>query len=385
MTEEPPATSEPIEPILPIARALSTPFLYGLVGMASIFIIIWGTRSLAFVLNPILLAIVITITVLPLPNKLMKRGLSGGASVLVTILVVFGVLLLVVWLVFASMGHLSADVPGYESTAAATATEPSAGPTGQPQVDAMLAQIQTAIDSRQAAQILINTITVLAPSVVQLFMTGLIFAFMLGSAIALPRRTRGSFNPDNPILRRVSSLTEDVRIYMSTMTLVNLLVGLGDALLLVVMGVDYALLWGVLAFFLGFVPSIGFWVALIPPVILAYAQYGIEKALVVFVAYVLINGGVQNFVQPKIMGDRLRISPVVVFVSLFAWAFILGGIGAILAVPLTLLILAVLDSFESTRWLAVLMRLAPEAKDEEHAAAVNRVKGLWDTVRKIGK
>jgi predicted PurR-regulated permease PerM len=355
------------------------------VGLASIFVIIWGTRYLATVLNPILLAIVITITVLPLPNRLMKRGLSAGASVVITIVVVFGALLLVAWLVFASMGQLSSDVPGYESTAAAAATEPSAGPTGQPQVDAILAQIQSAIDAKQAAQILVKTIAALAPSVVQLFMTGLIFAFMLSSAIALPRTARGSFNPDSPVLRRVSMLTEDVRIYMSTMTLVNLLVGIGDAIFLVLVGVDYALLWGILAFFLGFIPSIGFWVALIPPVILAYAQYGIEKALLVFAAYVLINGGVQNFVQPKIMGDRLRISPLVVFVSLFAWAFILGGIGAILAVPLTLLILAVLDSFEGTRWLAILLRLAPEEKDEEHAAAVDRMKGLWDRVRKLGR
>src|SRR5512139_3937208 len=111
MTEEQPATSKATEPILPVARALSTPFLYGLVGLASVFIIIWGTRYLASVLNPILLAIVITITVLPLPNKLMKRGLSAGASVVITILVVFGVLLLVAWLVFASMGQLSNDVP----------------------------------------------------------------------------------------------------------------------------------------------------------------------------------------------------------------------------------------------------------------------------------
>jgi len=384
MAEELPAESEPSEPILPIARGLSSSLLYGLVGLASVFIIIWGTRYLASILNPILLAIVITITVLPLPNKLMKRGLSAGAAVVVTILVVFGVLVLVAWLVVASMGHLSADVPGYESTAAATATEPSAGPTGQPQIDAILAQIESAIEAKQAAQILVKTIAALAPAVVQLFMTGLIFAFMLGSAIALPRATRGSFDPASPVLMRVSKLTEDVRIYMSTMTLVNLLVGMGDALLLVVMGINYAVLWGILAFFLGFIPSIGFWIALIPPVILAYLEYGIEKALIVFAAYVLINGGVQNFVQPKLMGDRLRISPVVVFVSLFVWGFILGGIGAILAVPLTLLILAVLESFDSTRWLAIVMRLAPEEKGEEHAAAVDRMKGLWGRARKIG-
>jgi AI-2 transport protein TqsA len=385
MTEEKAAASEPAGPLARV-RTLPSPFLYGLVGLASIFVIIWGIQNLAAILNPILLAMVITITLLPLPNRLMKRGLSSGASVLVTILVVVGVVVLVGWLVFVSIGHLSADVPAYESRRAAAEVLPPAEVTGQPQVDAFLAQLQAAVDSRQAAQVLAKTIGALAPVVVQVFMAGLIFVFMLSAAIALPRTTRGRFDPANPVLVRVTQLTEDVRVYMSTMTLVNSLVGLGDAIFLAIVGVDYALLWGVLAFFLGYIPSIGFWVALIPPVALAYLEFGAPTALVVFVAYVLINGGVQNFVQPKLMGDRLRISPVVVFVSLFAWGFILGGIGAILAVPLTMLILAVLESFDGTRWVAILLRLAPKEKekDEERAAAVDRMKGLWSRVRKLG-
>ena len=99
------------------------------------------------------------------------------------------------------------------------------------------------------------------------------------------------------------------------------------------MGVDYAVLWGLLAWFMGYIPSIGFMIALIPPVLMAYAQYGLQTALIVLVGYILINGGVQNFFQPKVMGQSLKISPVVVFVGLFIWGYLLGGIGAILAVP----------------------------------------------------
>jgi predicted PurR-regulated permease PerM len=146
-------------------------------------------------------------------------------------------------------------------------------------------------------------------------------------------------------------------------------------------GVDYALLWGLLAWFMGYIPSIGFWIALIPPVLMAYAQYGPQTALIVLAAYVLINGGVQNFVQPKLMGDRLRISPVVVFVGLFIWGYLLGGIGAILAVPMTLLVLIVMESFDGTRTLAVLMRYTGEEKKEERQEAAKQVKGLWGRVR----
>lgn len=93
---------------------------------------------------------------------------------------------------------------------------------------------------------------------------------------------------------------------------------------------------------MGCIPSIGFIIALIPPVLLAYAQYRSG-------GHVSISGGVQNFIQPKLMGDRLKISAVVVFVRLFVWGYLLGGIGAILAVPMTMLVLLIMENFEVTR------------------------------------
>jgi predicted PurR-regulated permease PerM len=147
------------------------------------------------------------------------------------------------------------------------------------------------------------------------------------------------------------------------------------------LGVDYAVLWGLLAWFMGYIPSIGFMIALIPPVIMAYAQYDLQTALIVLVGYVLINGGVQNFYQPKVMGDRLRISPVIVFIGLFVWGYLLGGIGAIMAVPLTLLVLIIMENFEGTRTLAILMRYTGEEKKEEREEAEKQVKGLWGKVK----
>jgi predicted PurR-regulated permease PerM len=132
---------------------------------------------------------------------------------------------------------------------------------------------------------------------------------------------------------------------------------------------------------MGYIPSIGFIIALIPPVLMAYAQYGLQTALVVLIAYVLINGGIQNFYQPKVMGNRLKISPVIVFIGLFIWGYLLGGIGAILAVPLTLLVLIIMENFEGTRPVAVLMRYTGEEKKEERQEAAKHVKGVWGKVK----
>jgi predicted PurR-regulated permease PerM len=208
----------------------------------------------------------------------------------------------------------------------------------------------------------------------------LIFFFMISAAISLPDAARLGLSVDAAPVGKVTSLTADVRNYMVVLTGINLLVGLGNTVLLWILGVPYALLWGILSWFMGYIPSVGFWFALIPPVLLAYAEYGLQTALIVFAGYVLINGGVQNFVQPKIMGDRLRISPVVVFVSLFVWTFLLGGIGAILAVPLTLLVLTLLDNFEVTRPAAELMRYTGVGGERQPNVIVTSARGAWGKV-----
>jgi predicted PurR-regulated permease PerM len=185
------------------------------------------------------------------------------------------------------------------------------------------------------------------------------------------------FGTDNPVMSKVQEFTSDVRQYMNLLTVVNLLVAVGDTVFLLLIGIDFALLWGILAFLMGYIPSIGWWISLIPPFLLAWAQYGIQKALIVLAAYVLINGGVQNIVQPRMMGKGLRISPLVVFVSVIVWATILGGMGALIAVPLTMLVMKLLESFESTRWIVALMRVGSgEGGTDEDKQAFERLKGL---------
>jgi len=342
-----------------------------LVGMAAFFVILFGIRDSASIINPILLALVITITVLPVPSRLTKRGMPGWLALVLTILMVVLVLGLVIATVFFSIAQLSTSLPTYMSSASQ--------------------QAASTTDSTTAAQI--NQVTISMGPVMQGFLVNItnllvqfglalvIFFFMISAAISLPTPSRLGLDPDMAIISRVTALTEDVRKYMTVLTGVNFLVGMGDTIFLLFMGVDYAVLWGLLAWFMGYIPSIGFIIALIPPVLMAYAQYGLQSALVVLIAYVLINGGIQNFYQPKVMGDRLRISPVIVFIGLFVWGYLLGGIGAILAVPMTLMVLIIMENFEGTRPVAILMRYTGEEKKEERQAAAKDIKGLWGKVR----
>jgi AI-2 transport protein TqsA len=354
---------------------LSSRLTVYLVGAAAIVIILFGIRSSASIINPILLAAVITITVLPIPSRLTKRGMPGWLALVLTILMVVLILGLVIATVFFSITKLTTELPTYMASASQQASADLSSTTDS-ETSTQVEQVTLSI-SPVAQSMLASALDLL----VQFGLALAIFFFMISAALSLPAPSRLGLDPDMPVISRVTALTEDVRKYMTVLTGVNFLVGMGDTIFLLFMGVDYAVLWGLLAWFMGYIPSIGFIIALIPPVLMAYAQYGLQSALVVLIAYVLINGGIQNFYQPKVMGDRLRISPVIVFIGLFVWGYLLGGIGAILAVPMTLMVLIIMENFEGTRPLAILMRYTGEEKKEERQAAAKDIKGLWGKVR----
>ena len=352
----------------------SSRLVFFLVGAAAFFVILFGIRGTASVLNPIFMALVITVTVLPVPGWLNKKGLPGWLSLVVTIGLVVLVLALVITTVFFSVTKLATEVPTYTASASeqTTANSSEAGSAEEAASTTLNAETGTVLQG-----FVTSMLNLLIQFIVALF----IFFFMISAAISLPGASRLGIDPNAPVLRRIATLTQGIRKYMTVLTGVNFLVGLGDTVFLLYLGVDYAVLWGLLAWFMGYIPSVGFIIALIPPMIMAYAQYGLSTALVVLIGYILINGGVQNFIQPKVMGNNLKISPVVVFVGLFIWSFLLGGIGAILAVPLTLLTLLIMENFEGTRTIAVLMRYTGEEKKEERQEAAKRIESLWSKVR----
>ncbi len=360
----------------------SRPLLFFLVGLASVFIIIAGIRDLAFILNPILLSIVITITLIPLPAWFGRHGVPGWLSLVLTFLVVLGILGLVLLIIFIGMAQLAEVMPTLRVAAIeADSALDTQGDVLGVQIEEVTTAIQDLITSQRLTGIATTLVTTLFVGLSQAFLVMLIFAFMLSSALALPSSARLGLRTDHPMVLQAAVLTTDVRRYVTLTTALNFLVGLGNTIFLFFMGIELALLWGLLSALLGYIPAVGFWIAMIPPLALAFLKDGPLAALGVLIGYALINGTVENLVKPRMLGNQLKISPAVVVISLFVWGWLLGAVGAILSTPLTLLILSVLQGFESTRWVAILLRTAgtgAATDSAEQQMALGRMRGLWD-------
>jgi predicted PurR-regulated permease PerM len=143
--------------------------------------------------------------------------------------------------------------------------------------------------------------------------------------------------------------------------IVNLVTGAGVTILLLALGVDFPVMWGILTFFLSFIPWIGLPIAVAPAVVLALAEHGIDRALLVIAGVVVINVVAENLLSPMLMGRGLSLSPTVLFIGFIFWAWLLGGPGAFLAAPLTIFVALIFQTFPETRWIASLMAVgAPD-------------------------
>ncbi len=160
----------------------------------------------------------------------------------------------------------------------------------------------------------------------------------------------------------LNDFRKDVGRYLLLKTAISLATGLLITLWLKFIGVDFSLLWGVMAFFLNFIPNIGSILAAIPATFLALVQFGPSGAILSASGYLSINMVLGNFLEPRIMGRGFSLSPLIVFLSLILWGAILGIIGMFLAVPLTLILKIWFDQNESTRWISILMGSEKEAK-----------------------
>ncbi len=347
-----------------------------LIGAASIFIILFGIKELSNIINPILLAVVITISVLPIHSYLSKHGFGNWFSLILTILFVVGILGLVLIIVLASVTRMSIEIPNYLTQFSNQIYTNITSKTG------------TIGISKDSIQSIIPYIEKLISAtflfVSQFGITLLIFIFMFISAISFKKRDKTDLKINEKNYLRIRNITHDVRKYVNTLTFINILVAIGNIILLVAFGIPYALLWGILSWFMGYIPVIGFVIALIPPVILSFIYKGPTTALIIAVGYILINGSIQNLVQPKIMGDRLKISPVIVFISIFFWGYLLGGIGVLLCIPLTLIVIMILENVEHTQWIAALMRYNGGATQKEKQA-VAKVKKITEQINPFEK
>jgi predicted PurR-regulated permease PerM len=208
-----------------------------------------------------------------------------------------------------------------------------------------------------------ETLTAVLRGVVDLVLTvgpPVAFAVLLSVLLLLdsPRLARfhaAGSGDRNPVMRELPAIAQAAVTYFRVRIRVNAATALGLLALMVVVGVDHAPLWAVGTFFLSFVPWIGLVLALIPPTILAFAESGVPAALVILGGGAVLNVVAENVLEPTLTGRALQLSTWVVFAMFFVWIWVLGPVGAVLAMPITVLLVLMLQRNEATRWLAQLM------------------------------
>ena len=322
--------------------------------LAAVVAVLAGIRVAAPIIGPILIAFIITVAWSPGSEYLRRRGWHPSIAALTGI--GFGVMVIVLFvaLMWSSAVQLQENLPGYQPRIAALqqlAREKLADlPFDTSRVFSGEVFSAGAIVgyALRAAQQFTKTAG-------NLFLLVLLMAFMMLEAVRYPEKLKAALASSPQAVTRLGEFGDSIRSYVGLNALFGLAAALLDTTLLLFLGVDFAILWGVLSFLLSFLPNIGFIIALAPPTLLALVQFGFGRALAVLIGYVVINFLVDNIIKPRFVGSRLDLSPLVVVLSLLVWGWLIGPMGALAAVPLSIGTRFLFESFEESRWLALLM------------------------------
>lgn len=316
--------------------------------------VIAGLRAAAPLLTPFLLAVFIAIVSLPAIQFLRRFRLPTGLAILGVVLLTALVLSFFGWIVMQTAVELRMELPGYVTRVQEIEQTIRARLAGWglelgPRDFSALFQPERLIDyATLAARQVTSAATVF-------FLILLFLIFLLAESVAVPEKLRAVYGPGSASLAGGADILRQVQRYLVLKTLISLLtgvlIGVGAALL----GVDFALFWGLLAFLLNYVPSIGSVIAAVPAVAVALLQLGVGPAIGLAGIFLSVNVAIGNFLDPIVIGRELRLSPLIVLMSLVFWGWVWGPVGMFLAVPLTIVVRIVLEHTESLAKVAQMM------------------------------
>jgi AI-2 transport protein TqsA len=324
-----------------------------LLSIAALVIIIAGLQAATWLLLPAVLAIFIAAMVVPLLHRLRGWGLPTWAAITIVMVVVLAGLAGFITLITRSFQ----DLIGTFATHRAVFEEFIAFIDRGLREAGLPISLSDLIAALDPAALLTNARS-FASGVASLVSNALFVTVMVGFMVAetagLARKLDVAWGPLARRGQGIRDAVKRVRRYVWLKTLISLATGLFAGLATWAAGVEAPLLWGVLAFGLNYIPMLGSLIAAIPPVLLAFAQ-GWPTALALAAAYLVINIVMANIIEPRVLGERLNISPAVILLSLLFWGWIFGPIGLLLAVPFTMIVSSYAEYHKDLRWLAILL------------------------------
>ena len=338
--------------------------LKALLVMACLVVIMAGVKAASSMIVPFLLSLFIAMACNPLINWGSRYRIPRAFSVVLVILlmVIFGFIL--AGLVGQSMNEFSKSSPIYTQKL----TQEFSWLTEQLSrfsINIDPQQLLSYLDPGMAMNLASNLLSSLGGVMTNFFLILLTVIFMLFEAESIPRKVHIALDDPQMKIRQIDRFLHSVKEYLAIKTLVSLGTGLIIGIWLYVLGVDYFLLWAVLAFLFNYIPNIGSIIAAVPAVLLAFVQLGPGIAGLTALGYVISNTVMGNIIEPKFMGKGLGLSTLVVFLSLIFWGWLLGTVGMLLSVPLTMIVKMALESSESSRWFALLLSSEESVQDQQ--------------------
>ena len=325
-----------------------------LVTLAAFVVVVAGMKAAAPLLVPFLLALFLSILIAAPFSWLQRRGLPAGVALLVVLGLFIVAVFLVGRLVGSSVQDFYSSLPVYQ----ARLQDITAGFTtwlGGMGIPVSGELVSGYMDPGKAMKLVADMLNGMVKILTNGFLILVTVIFIMLEAAGFSDKWRVASANAEVSLGRFYAATGNINRYMGIKTLTSLATGIAITVWLAIVGVDYPVLWGVLGFLLNFVPNIGSIIAAVPAVVLALVQLGAGSALLTAAGYLVVNIAIGTFLEPRFMGKGLGLSTLVVFLSLVLWGWVLGPVGMLLSVPLTIAIKIVLDSHEDTRWMAVML------------------------------
>jgi len=337
-----------------------------------VLLAVLAVREISSLLVPILFGLFLALVASPLVERLVRRGIKRSAALGIVIVVVLAAVALAVAVIALSLADLVDLAPGYAAS-----------------LDSVLAQVRTALagfgivtsggglqdllSSSALGEIARSAAGATSRATGAVLIAALTLVYALSGAASLRLRAEAAFGERHAVLAGVERFGADLRRYLVVRAQLGIFAAMLVFILLLVLGVRLAALWAFLTFAASFIPNIGTIIALVPPAILALLDSGPASSAAVVVGFTLINLAQDYLLQPRMMGSELNLSSLVVLLSIVAWTWILGAAGALLAVPLTVGLVAILESTPATSRLALLMRHEMPVSDQPAAISESSV------------
>ena len=330
---------------------------------AALIVVLAGLKLASAIVVPFLLSVFIAIICSPLIELLGRYRVPKGLAITIVILLILLVVVSLAGLVGQSVNGFSQNVPVYK---AQLQNEFSGLLSTLAKYNILIdkERIMSFLDPGKLIDVAANTLAGVGGIMADLFLIILTVVFMLLEAPYIGKKVHLALDDPEMKQKQIDLFLDSVNSYLAIKTLVSLATGLLVTLMLWAFNIDYFILWGVLAFFLNYIPNIGSIIAAIPAVLLAVVLQGVGVAGIIAAGYMAINTVMGNMIEPRFMGKGLGLSPLVVFLSLLFWGWLLGTVGMLLSVPLTMVVKIALENSDEGKWLAVLLGGEEQVNEE---------------------